>query len=98
MTVVGEAADWATMIAEAPATQPDMVMVDWGLVDAGYGADLTEMRLACPAAVMIVLVSSLSARDQAAISAGADAFISKGDTADRVAERLRALVAEIPSG
>ena len=98
MKVVGEAADWATMIAQAPATLPDMVMVDWGLVDAGSGADLAEMRSACPAPVVIVLISSLSAREQAALSAGADAFISKGETADRVAERLGTLAAEISSG
>ena len=98
LKVVGEAADWPTMLAQAPATRPDMVMVDWGLVDAGSGADLAEMRSACPAPVVIVLISSLSAREQAALSAGADAFISKGETADRVAERLGTLAAEISSG
>jgi len=55
------------------------------------------MRMACPAAVVIVLISHLSAREQAALSAGADAFISKGDTSDRVAERLRDAVASISS-
>ena len=98
MQVVGEAGDWPTALAMAPATRPDMMMVDWGLVAAGSGADLAELRLACPAAVLIVLVSHLSAREQAALSAGADAFISKGETSDRVAERLRAAVASIPSG
>lgn len=98
MQVVGEAADWLTALAQAPATNPDMLMVDWGLVAAGSGADLAEMRLACPSAMMIVLVSHLSAREQAAISAGADAFISKGETSDRVAERLRDAVASIHSG
>ncbi len=98
MQVVGEAADWPTALAQAPATNPDMLMVDWALVADGSGADLTELRMACPAAVVIVLISHLSAREQAALSAGADAFISKGETSDRVAERLRAAVASIPSG
>jgi DNA-binding NarL/FixJ family response regulator len=98
MLVVGEAADWPTALARAPATRPDMLMVDWALVAAGSGADLAEMRTACPAAVVIVLVSHLGAREQAALSAGADAFISKGETSDRVAERLRDAVASIPSG
>ena len=40
------------------------------------------------AAVVIVLISQLDARQQAALSAGADSFISKGETPDRVAERL----------
>ena len=35
MQIVGEASDWSTALAEAPATNPDMLMVDWGLVAAG---------------------------------------------------------------
>lgn len=97
MQVVGEAADWKTAFAQAPGTNPDMLMVDWGLVAAGSGADLAELRLACPAAVVIVLISHLNAREQAALSAGADAFISKSETSDRVAERLREAVAIISS-
>jgi DNA-binding NarL/FixJ family response regulator len=95
MQVVGEAADWQTALAQAPDTNPDMLMVDWELVAAGSGSDLAELRAACPAAVVIVLVSHLNAREQAAMSAGADAFISKGETSDRVAERLRLAVASI---
>ena len=95
MQVVGEAADWPTALAQAPATRPDMLMVDWGLVAAGSGGDLAELRQACPAAVVIVLVSHLSAREQAAFSAGADVFINKGETSDRVADRLRDAVASI---
>ncbi len=98
MQVVGEAADWQTALAQAPDTNPDMLMVDWGLVTAGSGADLADLRAACPAAVVIVLVSHLNAREQAAMSAGADAFISKGETSDRVAERLRIAVASIKPG
>ena len=95
MQVVGEAADWSTALAKAPATNPDMLMVDWGLVANGSGTDLAELRMACPYAVVIVLISHLSAREQAALSAGADAFISKGETSDRVAQRLRDAVASI---
>jgi DNA-binding NarL/FixJ family response regulator len=96
MHVVGEAADWPTTLAQAPTTRPDLLMVDWGLIAAGTGTDLADLRLACPAAVVIVLISHLSAREQAAFSAGADAFISKDETSDRVAERLRDAVASIP--
>jgi two-component system response regulator DesR len=90
MQVVGEAADWPTTLAQAPATHPDMMLVDWDLLANGSGAALAELRLACPAALVIVLISHLGARQQAALSAGADAFISKGETPDRVAERLLA--------
>jgi len=51
---------------------------------------LVELRAACPGAIVVVLISHLDARQQAALSAGADAFISKDETPERVAERLRA--------
>ena len=95
MKVVGEAADWPTVLTQAPATNPDMLMVDWGLVATGSCADLTDLRMACPAALVIVLISHLDAREQAALSAGADAFISKGETSEQVIERLRDAVASI---
>ena len=103
LQVVGEAADWTTALAQAPATRPDMVVVDWDLVaDGSGGADsrnsaqaLAELRVACPTAVVIVLISHLDARQQAALSAGADAFISKSEMPDRVAERLRAAAGRV---
>jgi DNA-binding NarL/FixJ family response regulator len=50
---------------------------------------LEELRKACPEALVIVLISHLDARHQAALSAGADAFISKDETPERVAEHIR---------
>ena len=89
MEVVGEAADWPTTLANAPAARLDMLLVDWELLPVDLGVQaLAELRLACPAALVIVLISHLDARQQAALSAGADAFISKGEAPERVAERL----------
>ena len=91
MEVVGEAADWPTTLAQAPATNLDMLLVEWYLFPINLGVQsLAKLRLACPNAIVIVLISPLDDRHQAALSAGADAFISKGETPERVAERLRA--------
>ena len=95
MEVVGEAAEWATTLANAPATRLDMLLVDWDLLPSASGAALEELRKVCPAALVIVLISHLDARQQAALSAGADAFISKGETPERVAERLRLAAASV---
>jgi len=96
MEVVGEAADWPTTLAQAPATNLDMLLVDWDLLPADLGAQsMAELRLACPNAIVVVLISHRDARQQAAISAGADAFISKGETPERVAERLRVAAAGV---
>jgi len=89
MKVVGEAADWSTTLAQAPVSRVDMLLIDWDLLSSEPSKALNELRKACPAAIVIVLISQLDARQQAALSAGADSFISKGETPERVAERLR---------
>jgi DNA-binding NarL/FixJ family response regulator len=97
MEIAGEAADWPTTLAQAPISLTDMLLVDWDLLpSAAPTAALRELRKACPEALVIVLISHLDARQQAALSAGADAFISKGETPERVAERLRTVAASIP--
>lgn len=93
MQVVGESADWQTTLTQAPISRTDMLLIDWELLPNSPTAALDELRRACPAALVIVLISHLDARQQAALSAGADAFISKGETPERVAERLRAVAA-----
>lgn len=92
MEVVGEAADWTTTFAQVPVSFVGMLLVDWDLLPSVPSVALATLRQACPEPLVIVLISHLDARQQAALSAGADAFISKGESAERVAERLRAAV------
>jgi DNA-binding NarL/FixJ family response regulator len=96
MEVIGEAADWATTIVQAPSRRADMLLVDWNLLPRSPTAALDELRKSCPAALVIILISHMDARQQAALSAGADAFISKGESPERVAERLRMVAAGVP--
>jgi DNA-binding NarL/FixJ family response regulator len=98
MVVAGEAADWTTTLAQAPLSRMDMLLVDWELLPSAPNAALDELRMRCPAALVIILISHLDARQQAALSAGADAFISKNEMPERVADRLRAVAASIPAG
>ena len=96
MEVVGEAADWVTTLAQAPVSQTDMLLIDWDMLPrTSPSMALDELRRACPAALVIILISHLDARQQAALSSGADSFISKGETPERVAERLRAVAASV---
>ena len=96
MEVAGESADWATTLLQAPVRFTDILVVDWNLLPrTAQTAALDELRRACPAALVIILIRHLDSRQQAALSAGADAFISKTETPDRVAERLQAVAASI---
>lgn len=98
MEVAGEAADWETTLTQAPVSRTDMLLIEWDLLPNSPTSALDELRRACPAALVIVLISHLDARQQAAHSAGADAFISKGEMPERVAERLRTVAASVRIG
>jgi DNA-binding NarL/FixJ family response regulator len=98
MDVIGETADWPATLAQAPVSRTDMLLVDWDLLPSEPGMAVEELRKACPAALVVVLISHLDARQQAALSAGADAFISKGETPERLAERLQAAAISVRPG
>lgn len=97
MEVVGEAADWFTTLANAPSTHMEMLLLDWELLPINLGAQaLAKLRAGCPNTIIVVLISHLNAYEQAALSAGADIFISKSETPERVAEHLRTAAANVP--
>jgi DNA-binding NarL/FixJ family response regulator len=96
MEIAGEAGDWSTTLSQAPISRTDILLVDWGLLPSAPGKALVKLRRACPAALVIVLISHLDSHEQAALSAGADAFISKGESPDRVAEHLLSAAASVP--
>jgi len=96
MEVVGEAADWTTTLANAPIAHLDMLLIDWDLLPRTIpNTALDALRKACPAALVIVLISHLEARQQVAILSGADVFISKSESPERVAERLRSVASSL---
>jgi len=96
MEVVGEAADWPTTLANAPATRLDMLLISWDLLPIDLGVQaLAKLRVACLGEIVVVLISHLEASLQAALSAGADAFISKSETPERVALHLRLAAARV---
>ncbi len=95
MEIAGEASDWSTTLTQVPVSHADMLLVDWDLLPVDAVVALATIRKACPNALVVVLISHLDARQQAALSAGADAFISKGETPERVAERIRIVAAGV---
>jgi DNA-binding NarL/FixJ family response regulator len=88
MEIAGEAGDWSTTLTETPICRADMLLAACELLPAASSAALDELRSACPKAPVIILIGHLEARQQAALSAGADVFISRGEMPERVAECL----------
>jgi len=95
MEVIGEGPDWETTIIETPGLETDILLIDWDLLPDKPTNAIKALRKACPEALLIVLFSNYDARQQAAMSAGADTFISKGETPQRIAERLKSVVNDI---
>ena len=96
MEVIGEAADWLTTLANAPATSLDMLLVDWALLPIEMSSEaLAKLRAVFANPIVIVVISHLEARQLATLSVGADAFISRADTPERVALHLRLAAAKV---
>jgi len=95
LDVVGEAADWPTTLVQAPASRAEMLVVDWDLLPAEPSNAVEKLRQACQEVLVIVLISHMDVRQQAATSTGADAFISKSEMPERVANRLRTIAESI---
>ena len=99
MEVAGQATDWFTTLVQVPSSNADILLVDWDLLPNNEpNVALDGFRKACPSVLVVVLISHLEAHKQAALSIGADVFISKDETPERVAEHLRTAAANVPTG
>ena len=99
MEVVGEAGDWLTTIANAPATGLDMLVMDWTLLPMQTGPEsLVNLRTLCPQEMVVVMLSNANAHQQTVRATGGDIFINKGELPEHVAERLQWAAAIEPFG
>ena len=84
MSVVGEAAEAEGLLAQVSAVHPDLVLLDWELPGLQVASPvLPTLRTLCPRLSVIALSGRPDAR-RAALAAGADAFVSKGDPPERL--------------
>jgi DNA-binding NarL/FixJ family response regulator len=83
LNVVGEAIDAQDLLLQMEDICPDVVLLDWELPGVGVVDLLSALRRACPDASVIALSGLVRAR-QAALAAGADAFVSKGEPPERL--------------
>ena len=93
MAVVAEASEAGSLLAQAEQTQPDLILLDWGLAGPASAEQLMALRKACPR-VAIIALSAQPGAEGAALAAGADAFVSKADPP----EQLLAAIAGVQRG
>jgi DNA-binding NarL/FixJ family response regulator len=78
LNIVGEANEAQELLAQVRSTQPDLVLLDWGLPDLATIGSLCALQSVCPHLAVIVLSGRPEARLEA-LAAGADDFVSKVD-------------------
>jgi len=78
MVVSSEARRGGDVLEQVKATCPDVIILDCDLPGLQAGDLLRAVRTVCPCVWVVALCSRSEAR-RAALSAGADAFVSKAD-------------------
>ena len=76
--VVAEVASAEELLASAAAQCPDLVLLDWAVAGSPALSLLRTLRRGCPDVEVIALSGRPEVRG-AALAAGADAFVSKGN-------------------
>jgi DNA-binding NarL/FixJ family response regulator len=93
---IGECSDFVGLAAQVRGFQPNLLLLDWEL--PGQVAD--ALLFACHGLESRPKVIILSARpelESVALTAGADAFVSKGDPPERLLTAIRKMVRSLTS-
>jgi DNA-binding NarL/FixJ family response regulator len=90
LEIVGAVGNAWELLSQVRATCPDLVILDWELPRSAAVTLLTELGEACPGLAVIAL-SGRPEKRKAALAAGADAFVSKVDSAEELLAALQSV-------
>lgn len=89
MMVVGEASSLTKALELIADLQPEVLLLDWGLTGPGAAEAFSTLRAVSPDLLVVALSGRPEARG-AAMDAGADAFVSKGDPPEQLLATIEA--------
>jgi DNA-binding NarL/FixJ family response regulator len=90
LIVIGEASTHQDLLSQANALRPDLILLDWDLLDRPKAGALAALRGIDAQFGIIVVSEQLDLRE----AAGADAYLYKYDPPDQFLAALRGLLAE----
>ena len=90
LIVVGESSDLPSLVAQVGELVPDLVLLDWELPGRPAAAILVA-QTTIDHRPMVIVFSARSESEEAALAAGADAFVSKGDPPEALLTAFRQL-------
>jgi len=90
LIVIGEASTHQDLLSQASVLRPDLILLDWDLLDRPKAGALAALRGIDAQFGIIVVSEQLDLRE----AAGADAYLYKYDPPDQFLAALRGLLAE----
>jgi len=90
LQVVGEATDATELWTQIQTVQPELLVLDWGMISAQAATLLSALRTICPRLQIIALSWRPEVRPEV-LAARVDAFVSKVDPPERLLKALRAV-------
>lgn len=87
LSIVGEVADVTDLLAQAEMAAPNLVLLSWELPGWAAKRSFIHLRRIRPDLSVIALSGRPEVR-RAALDAGADAFVGKGEPPERLLEAI----------
>jgi DNA-binding NarL/FixJ family response regulator len=91
LAIIGESTNASCLLAKAEELEPDLVLLDWELPGNSITALIERLRKA-ESPCRVIVLSRRPEAEQAALTVGADAFVSKTDPADSLLDTLHSLI------
>ncbi len=85
---IAEASDLSSLIIMAKENNPDLILLDWELAYLRISDVIPALRYLCTN-LKIIAMSSYPEASKSAVSAGVDAFISKGEQPEKLLDTIR---------
>ncbi|OQY33439.1 MAG: hypothetical protein B6I38_03580 [Anaerolineaceae bacterium 4572_5.1] len=92
-SIISQAASASELVTVAKTACPDLFILDWELQEENVASLVSGLRQLCPHGTVIIL-GSRPEWGEAALNAGADAFISKGDSPEKLLALIKLTMEE----
>ncbi len=91
INIIGSASDSGGFIALIKSTNPDLALVDWNLPGRNIEGLVREVKSFESETKLTLIVLGKRSTKEAAVEAGADDYVVKGDPPDMLLETFRQL-------
>jgi len=91
INIIGSASDSGGFTALINSTHPDLALVDWDLPGRNIEGLVREIKSIEPKTKLTLIVLGKRSTKEAAVKAGADDYLVKGDPPDMLLETFRQL-------